>query len=183
MAHYNELKNRPRASEKPVYGILNCSFGLKGAEEGAFLFPRSIKAALEAGIFVICAAGNDKVGSLEYLYIIIFLLRLILQVFMGPGYETYYMPESVEGVLSVGATNQNNLISEFSNYGPSKSPPVLFVVRSTTAANEVVSFPAYCWSGLEVQLYAPGEKIDMICRDETIKRLADKEDQGTSYGK
>ena len=183
MAHYNKLKNAPGASNKPVYGILNCSFGLEGAEQGAFLFPRSIKAALEAGIFVICAAGNKKVGNLAYLYIINFLLRLIFQAFMGPDYETCYMPESVEGVLLVGATNKNNLISEFSNYGPSKYPPVLFVVRSITAANEVVNLSAYCWSGLEVHLYAPGEQIDMIHGDKTIKRLAEEEDQGTSYGK
>ncbi|KAK0514984.1 hypothetical protein JMJ35_002363 [Cladonia borealis] len=132
MNHYNTLKSRPGASKKPVYGILNCSFSLKGTTEGAFLFPRSIKAALEAGIFVICAAGNGSIS-------------------MGPDHESYYMPQSVEGVLLVGATNKNNLISEFSNYGP------------------------------KVQLYAPGEQIDMIHRDGTIKRLAVKEDQGTSF--
>jgi subtilisin family serine protease len=54
----------------------------------------AVKKAIEKGIIVVAAAGNDGAAVLNY-------------------------PASFEGVISVGATNEKNQLAYFSTYGPS----------------------------------------------------------------
>jgi serine protease len=54
----------------------------------------AVKKAIDAGITVVAAAGNDST-------------------------DMYSIPASYEGVISVGATDSKNHLANFSNYGPS----------------------------------------------------------------
>jgi serine protease len=54
----------------------------------------AVKKAIDAGITVVAAAGNDST-------------------------DMYSIPASYEGVISVGATDSKNQLAQFSNYGPS----------------------------------------------------------------
>ncbi len=54
----------------------------------------AVKKAIDAGITVVAAAGNEST-------------------------DMYSIPASYEGVISVGATDSKNQLAEFSNYGPS----------------------------------------------------------------
>lgn len=78
------------AIEKGV-DVINMSLG--GYMESA-IFEEAVQKAIDAGITVVAAAGNE-------------------------GWDEYSSPASYEGVISVGATNDKNELAEFSNYGPS----------------------------------------------------------------
>ncbi|PWW29420.1 putative secreted protein (Por secretion system target) [Cytobacillus oceanisediminis] len=54
----------------------------------------AVQKAIDAGIIVVAAAGNDGANILNY-------------------------PASFDGVISVGATDENNQLASFSTYGPS----------------------------------------------------------------
>ncbi|MDQ0215917.1 subtilisin family serine protease [Oikeobacillus pervagus] len=54
----------------------------------------AVKKAIETGITVVAAAGNEST-------------------------DAYSTPASYEGVISVGSVNQDKLLSDYSNYGPS----------------------------------------------------------------
>ncbi|MBW7652303.1 S8 family serine peptidase [Anoxybacillus sp. ST4] len=71
--------------------VINMSLG------GYFSSPileEAVKQAIDAGITVVAAAGNEAT-------------------------DMYAIPASYEGVISVGATDSKNKLAEFSNYGPS----------------------------------------------------------------
>ncbi|WP_334110755.1 S8 family peptidase, partial [Anoxybacillus sp.] len=71
--------------------VINMSLG------GYFSSPileEAVKQAIDAGITVVAAAGNEAT-------------------------DMYSIPASYEGVISVGATDHKNKLAEFSNYGPS----------------------------------------------------------------
>ncbi|AST06122.1 peptidase S8 [Anoxybacillus flavithermus] len=71
--------------------VINMSLG------GYFSSPileEAVKKAIDAGITVVAAAGNEAT-------------------------DMYSIPASYEGVISVGATDSKNKLAEFSNYGPS----------------------------------------------------------------
>ncbi|GMB09336.1 S8 family serine peptidase [Thermolongibacillus altinsuensis] len=71
--------------------VINMSLG------GYFNSPileEAVKKAIDAGVTVVAAAGNDAT-------------------------DMYSIPASYEGVISVGATDNKNHLAEFSNYGPS----------------------------------------------------------------
>ena len=71
--------------------IINMSLGGYGESP---LMEAAVKKALDKGITIVAAAGNE---STDY----------------------YSFPASFEGVISVGSTNERNQLSSFSNYGPS----------------------------------------------------------------
>lgn len=71
--------------------VINMSLGGYGASP---LMEDAVKKALDKGITIVAAAGNE---STDY----------------------YSFPASFEGVISVGSTNERNQLSSFSNYGPS----------------------------------------------------------------
>lgn len=71
--------------------IINMSLGGYGESP---LMEAAVKKALDNGITIVAAAGNE---STDY----------------------YSFPASFEGVISVGSTNERNQLSSFSNYGPS----------------------------------------------------------------
>jgi hypothetical protein len=71
--------------------VINMSLG------GYFSSPileEAVKQAIDAGITVVAAAGNEAT-------------------------DMYAIPASYEGVISVGATDSKNKLADFSNYGPS----------------------------------------------------------------
>lgn len=78
------------AIEKGV-DVINMSLG--GYMESE-IFEDAVQKAIDAGITVVAAAGNEA-------------------------WDEYSSPASYEGVISVGATNKKNELAEFSNYGPS----------------------------------------------------------------
>ncbi|MGE4284724.1 MAG: S8 family serine peptidase, partial [Clostridia bacterium] len=72
--------------------VINLSFGGRSASQSEFL---AIQYALDNGVVVVAAAGNDDSSSLDY-------------------------PANYDGVISVGAADWNNAgfgMAEFSNYG------------------------------------------------------------------
>jgi serine protease len=71
--------------------VINMSLG--GYFESPIL-EDAVKKAIDAGITVVAAAGNSAT-------------------------DRYSIPASYEGVISVGATDSQNHLAEFSNYGPS----------------------------------------------------------------
>ncbi|CAM5229638.1 Peptidase S8 OS=Lysinibacillus sphaericus OX=1421 GN=LS41612_09420 PE=3 SV=1 [Lysinibacillus sphaericus] len=71
--------------------IINMSLGGYGESP---LMEEAVKMAIDKGITVIAAAGNEAT-------------------------DTYFFPASFESVISVGATNEQNKLASFSNYGSS----------------------------------------------------------------
>ncbi len=71
--------------------VINCSWGGGGYSQAE---QDVINYAISKGALVVAAAGNDGVN------------------------ESFY-PASYSGVLSVGATDNNDIVSYYSNYGPS----------------------------------------------------------------
>ncbi|AVK96462.1 peptidase S8 [Lysinibacillus sphaericus] len=71
--------------------IINMSLGGYGESP---LMEEAVKMAIDKGITVIAAAGNEAT-------------------------DNYSFPASFESVISVGATNEQNKLASFSNYGPS----------------------------------------------------------------
>lgn len=71
--------------------VINMSLGGYGESP---LMQEAIKKAIEQGITIVAAAGNEST-------------------------DEYSFPASFEGVISVGSTNESNKLSSYSNYGPS----------------------------------------------------------------
>ncbi|WP_282154534.1 S8 family serine peptidase [Cytobacillus gottheilii] len=71
--------------------VINMSLGSYASSP---LLKEAVKKAVDSGIVVVAAAGNDGADILNY-------------------------PASYEGVISVGATNASNQLAYFSTYGPS----------------------------------------------------------------
>ena len=71
--------------------IINMSLGGYGESP---LMKEAVKKAIDNGITVVAAAGNEST-------------------------DDYSFPASFEGVISVGSTNDRNKLSSYSNYGPS----------------------------------------------------------------
>jgi serine protease len=71
--------------------VINMSLGGYGESK---LLEEAVAKAIEAGVTVVAAAGNE-------------------------GWDEYALPASYEGVISVGSTNSQNKLSSYSNYGPS----------------------------------------------------------------
>lgn len=70
--------------------VINLSLGGAGSSQSE---ADAVTAARNAGVIVIAAAGNSGTQDLEF-------------------------PASYEGVVSVSATNQTNVLTEYSNFGP-----------------------------------------------------------------
>ena len=71
--------------------VINMSLGGYGESP---LMKDAVKKAIEHGITIVAAAGNEST-------------------------DDYSFPASFEGVISVGSTNDKNKLSSYSNYGPS----------------------------------------------------------------
>ncbi|MBE2926251.1 S8 family peptidase [Anoxybacillus flavithermus] len=71
--------------------VINMSLG---GYSSSPILEEAVQKAIDAGITVVAAAGNDAT-------------------------DMYSTPAAYEGVISVGATDSKNKLAEFSNYGPS----------------------------------------------------------------
>jgi serine protease len=71
--------------------VINMSLGGYGESK---LLEEAVAKAIEAGVTVVAAAGNES-------------------------WDEYSSPASYKGVISVGSTNSQNQLSSYSNYGPS----------------------------------------------------------------
>jgi subtilisin family serine protease len=85
----NDYKNR----NCPNGAIINLSLG--GLSSGWQSVKDSVVAATQAGLLVVAAAGNDRANTANYL------------------------PASAPGACTVGATDINDAIASFSNWGSS----------------------------------------------------------------
>ena len=112
--------------------IVNCSFGgggPEGSERAAFTFLEA------AGIIAVCAAGNDGVNTNE------------------AGNENYPACYDLNNIIAVAASDQNDNLASFSNYGPT-SVDIMAPgegIKSTIPADAsvIVNDMAYTAYGME----------------------------------
>jgi subtilisin family serine protease len=112
----NDAKNR--ACGNGV--VINLSLG--GPSAGWQSVKDAIIAAAQAGVFVVAAAGNTDVNAAGIL------------------------PASAAGACAVGATDSNDVIASFSNYGTSLAvfaPGVGIQTAGIGNPNAAVSFPPF----------------------------------------
>ncbi len=70
--------------------VINMSLGGYGE---SLLMKEAVQKAIDKGVTIVAAAGNEST-------------------------DNYSFPASYEGVISVGSTNDRNILSSYSNYGP-----------------------------------------------------------------
>lgn len=81
-------------------------------------FKRAVKYATDKGSLVVAAAGNESLNGTNKKEVTNFLNEMYAEEgisFVGAGFE---VPGSIPGVVTVSATGPNDVLANYSNYGP-----------------------------------------------------------------